>query len=141
MNSLTGEYRHGVDVKGRFFMPSRMLKALEEPFYIFKGPNRSLSVYSQEQWDLLREKLAELPKAQSRELRRTLFPTAQDCTADSQGRVMLSQALRDYAGIEKSVVVIGAGDYCEIWNDAAWDSHSRGLDEVPVETAMDLLDL
>ncbi len=141
MNSLTGEYRHGVDSKGRIFMPSRLLKALGEPFYIFKGPNHSLSIYGQEQWDQLRDKLAELPKAQSRELRRTLFPTAQDCTADTQGRVMLSAALREYAGIEKNVVVIGAGDYGEIWNEGAWDSHSRTLDETPVETAMDLLDL
>ncbi|MDR1669715.1 MAG: division/cell wall cluster transcriptional repressor MraZ [Oscillospiraceae bacterium] len=141
MNSLTGEYRHGVDAKGRFFMPSRLLKALGEPFYIFKGSSQYLCVYNQEQWDKLRENLSELPKSQSRDLRRNLYSTAQDCVADSQGRVMLSPALREHAKIDKNIAIIGAGDYAEIWNDAAWEEECRKFGETPMETAMDLLGL
>jgi MraZ protein len=89
----------------------------------------------------MRDKLAELPKSQSRELRRTLYPTAQDCAADKQGRIMLASALREYAGIGESLTVIGAGDYAEIWNDAAWEEYQKSREDTPLETAMDLLDL
>lgn len=124
MKGLTGEYRHTLDAKGRLFMPSRLLKALGDPFFIFKSSDNCLNVYPREQWEMLEEKLAALPKEQSRELRRSLFPTAQECEPDSQGRILLAQNLREHAELDKNIVIIGLGEYAEIWDANTWDGRS-----------------
>jgi len=121
MNRLFGEYRHLIDAKGRLFMPSRLLKVLGEPFFISVSSDKCLNVYTLDQWEKLEERFENLPEEEEMERRRKFYSIAQECTPDTQGRVLLTQKLRDYAGLTKNVVIAGAGKYAEIWDAAAWD--------------------
>lgn len=122
MAGLFGEYRHTIDAKGRLSMPSRMLKSLGEPFYISVSEDRCLNVYAAEQWVKLEEEMfAGLSPEEERRGRREFFKIAQECEKDAQNRILLSQRLRAYAGLDKNVVIVGAGKYAEIWDAGKWD--------------------
>lgn len=138
---MTGEHQHLLDAKGRLFIPAKLREELGMSFYICKGMDHCLSVYSQEAWGKMEEKLAQLPQSQSRLLKRMLFPTAQRCEPDGQGRILLSAALRDYAAIDKNVIVAGVGDHAEIWAAEKWEEQCEGFSEGSLEEAMNLLGL
>ncbi|MDR0324564.1 MAG: division/cell wall cluster transcriptional repressor MraZ [Oscillospiraceae bacterium] len=122
MAGLFGEYRHTIDAKGRLSMPSRLLKALGDPFYVSVSDDRCLNVYALAQWEKLEEeKFGGLSGAEERKSRRDFYSMAQECVLDSQGRVLLNQKLRSYAALDKNVIIAGAGKYAEIWDAAAWD--------------------
>lgn len=136
---MTGEYQHSIDNKGRLFMPSRLREELGESFTVCKGLGGCLFVYSQENWGKFEEKVNSLPLSQSIQMQRTIFPTAYKCTIDAQGRILLTQKLREYAGVEKNVTVIGLGNHAEIWSTEKWDEVSRGHTEGAMAEAMDSL--
>ena len=138
---MTGEYQHVLDNKGRLFMPARLRDDLGEVFYLCKGLDGCLFVYSSESWGKLEEKIAVLPISQARQIQRTIYPSAQKCEPDSQGRVLINQKLRDYAGLDKNVTVIGAGGHAEIWASAAWENQDAQLTAQTLEDAMNLLNL
>ncbi|MDR0293542.1 MAG: division/cell wall cluster transcriptional repressor MraZ [Oscillospiraceae bacterium] len=122
IKGLLGEYKHTIDAKGRLFMPSRLLKALGEPFYVSVSDDLCLNVYGPDQWEKLEEEeFANLAGADAREKRRKFYSVAQECVPDAQGRVLLTQKLRAYASLDKNAVVVGAGKYAEIWDAAAWE--------------------
>ena len=136
---VTGEYQHSVDSKGRLFMPSRLREELGESFMVCKGLGGCLFVYSQENWGNFEKKVNSLPLSQSIQMQRTVFPTAYKCVVDAQGRILLTQKLREYAGIEKNVTVIGLGNHAEIWSSDKWDQLSSGCTEEVMAAAMDSL--
>lgn len=136
---MTGEFQHSVDSKGRLFMPSRLREELGESFMVCKGLGGCLFVYSQENWSRFEEKVNALPLSQSIRMQRTIFPTAYKCTVDAQGRILLTQKLREYAGIQKNVTVIGLGNHAEIWSTEQWDQVSSGNTEEALASAMDSL--
>lgn len=121
MSGLSGEFRHTIDSKGRLSIPSRLLKSLGEPFHIFGATDGCLNVYTQQRWEELEEELEALPKAHARVVRRSIHSSAQNCEADSQGRVVLEKPLRDHADLSKNVVIVGTGAYVEIWDETRWN--------------------
>jgi MraZ protein len=123
MTGLFGEYRHTIDAKGRLSMPSRLLKALGDPFFISVSEDKCLNIYSAAQWEKLEEeKFSLLSDGKERASRRNFYSLAQEGSLDAQNRVVLTQKLRNYAGLEKNVVIAGAGKYAEIWDAGKWDS-------------------
>ena len=136
---LIGEYTSTLDVKGRFNFPSKLLDDLCESFIITKGLDECLFVYSKEEWQRLEEKIRELPLSKGRTLQRFLFASAMEVQADKQGRVLLSQRLREYAHIEKDLVVIGASYRAEIWDKERWETEGDKLSSETLETAMEEL--
>ncbi len=136
---MTGEYQHSIDNKGRLFMPSRLREELGESFTVCKGLGGCLFVYSQENWGKFEEKVNSLPLSQSIQMQRTVFPTAYKCSVDAQGRILLTQKLREYAGIDKNVTVIGLGNHAEIWGSEKWEAVSQGHTEEAMAAAMDSL--
>lgn len=128
---LLGEYAHTVDDKGRFIMPVKLRDALHDGFVITKGLDGCLYMYSMEQWKILDAKLAALPMSNknARDFVRFFVSGATDSDYDKQGRVLLPQNLRDYAKLDKDIIIAGAGTHAEIWNAEAWKSKQGTLVE------------
>ena len=121
---MTGTYEHNIDAKGRLAIPSKLRDELGSTFYLAMGVDACLAVYPQSTWDRFTEKFASLPMSQSKKMR-SLFANAARCELDSQGRIVIPQKLRKYAGLEKDVVIIGVNDRAEIWSADAWNAQEE----------------
>lgn len=117
-----GEYRHNVDAKGRLAIPARFRSGLAEGLVITRGLDPCLHIYPKSQWLPLAERLSELPVSEPavRALRRNFFTGAFSCDMDKQGRIVLPQALREYAGLDGDVVIAGLNTYIEVWAANRW---------------------
>lgn len=124
---LIGTYQHNIDAKGRVIIPAKLREELGEIFYATKGIDGCIAVRSQSDWEALGKKLAELPAAQTIELRRFLFSGAAALEPDRQGRVLIPQPLREYAGLSKDVVIIGTGSNVEIWDSEKWNAYNNAI--------------
>ena len=116
-----GEYAHNIDSKGRLFIPSKFREELGSSFIITKGVNQCLAVYSEREWDLFERKINELPTKTARPLQLYFIAASQDLEIDAQGRVLIPQKLREFAGLKKQVVVAGMLDHVEVWDADKWD--------------------
>ena len=116
---MTGQYQHSIDAKGRVFIPAKLREELGETFYVTMGMDSCLSVYSDASWAKFTEKFESLPYTKTKAMR-PLFANAAKCEPDSQGRILLPQKLRAYAGLDKDVVIIGVSNRAEIWNAGRW---------------------
>ncbi len=119
LSTMTGEYQHTLDAKGRLFIPSRLREDLGGVFFITVSMDRCLSAYSTESWKEFSEKVNAMPYVKQRKMR-PIFAYAAKCELDSQGRVLLPQNLRDFAGLTKNVTVVGCNNHAELWDSSAW---------------------
>lgn len=117
---MTGEYQHSLDSKGRIFIPAKLRDELGEVFFVTLSMDRCLCAYSQENWQVLSEKVNAMPYVRQRRMR-PLFAHAARCELDGQGRALIPQGLREYAGLSKNVTVVGCNNHAELWDSAAWD--------------------
>lgn len=136
---LYGEYQHNMDLKGRVTVPSKFREDLSDKFYVCKGLDNCLFMLSEAQWQILIEKVASMPVAQARNVQRYFFSGAADVETDKQGRILLPQALRDYAGLTKEVTVIGTGTRAEIWDTDNWKAYNAAQTQESIESAMEAL--
>ena len=134
---MTGTYEHSIDAKGRLIFPIKLREALGEHFVIFKGLDNCINVYSQEKWAAFEQQLAALP-SKARKVQR-FFSANFECEPDAQGRILIPQTLREYAGLRKDVTVIGMIDHVEIWDSAAWKAYNDSTDTEDVAAMMDML--
>ena len=116
---MTGEYQHSLDNKGRLFIPAKLREELGDVFYLTLSMDRCLCAYSAENWKAFSDKVSAMPYVRQRKMR-PLFAHAARCELDSQGRALIPQGLRDYAGLEKNVTVVGCNNHAELWNSEAW---------------------
>lgn len=139
---FTGEYLHTLDTKGRVIIPSRLRDGLGEKFMITRGLDHCIFAYPLSEWASLEEKMIKFPltKKDYRAYNRLFFSGAMEVEADKQGRVLIPQYLRDYAGIEKDVMIIGVADRVELWNEAAWKEYFEEVDSNYEELAEKLDD-
>ncbi len=138
---LMGSYQHNIDPKGRVIMPAKFREELGEVFYATKGTDESITVLSKKAWEELGEKICALPSAQTKDLKRFLFSSAAELIPDKQGRVLIPQLLRDYAHLEKDVVIIGTGSRVEIWDAERWNKYNSEISESQVLEIMNLYEL
>lgn len=136
---LIGEYQHNLDAKGRAFIPARFREELGEHFIVTKGLDNCLFVYSLEEWSKLEEKIRSLPLSKARNLQRFFFAGASDLEADKQGRVLIPANLREYAFLQKDVMIIGASNRVEIWDRQRWNDICGEITPQSVVEAMDEL--
>ena len=122
---MTGIYQHTIDAKGRLFIPARLREELGDVFHVTLSMEKCLSAYSNESWEKFMEKIKAMPKAKQIKMR-PLFSHAAKCELDAQGRILLSQALRDFASLKKSVTVVGAGECAELWDSEVWAAVDAG---------------
>ncbi|MBP5151851.1 MAG: division/cell wall cluster transcriptional repressor MraZ [Lachnospiraceae bacterium] len=134
-----GEYNHTVDEKGRLIIPSKFREELGDEFVVTKGLDGCLFVYDENEWKLLEEKLKALPltNRDARAFVRFMLAGAAQVEPDKQGRILLPQVLRNFAGLDKDVVLIGVASRIEIWNKEKWeDASSEGnMDEIAEKMA------
>ncbi len=117
---MTGQYQHTLDNKGRIFVPVKLREELGPVFYITLSMDRCLSAYSAENWELLTEKVNAMPYIRQRKIR-PLYAHAIRCELDAQGRVLIPQNLRDWAGLVKNVTVVGCNNHAELWDSESWE--------------------
>ncbi|MCD7922033.1 MAG: division/cell wall cluster transcriptional repressor MraZ [Clostridiales bacterium] len=128
-----GQYNHSVDAKGRIIMPAKFREILGEEFVVTKGMDGCLFVYSNEEWENIESKFRNVSSANkdARKFMRFFFAGAADCEVDKQGRVLIPPKLREYAGLQKEVVLAGVGNRIEIWNTENWQENEfDDMDEI-----------
>ena len=118
---MTGIYQHTLDAKGRLFIPAKLREELGETFYVTISPEKCLSAYSQENWDDVARRVAAMTNVQQRKMR-PLFAPAARAELDSQGRALIPQNLRDFAGLKQKVTVIGCNNHAELWDSETWSA-------------------
>lgn len=138
---MTGQYAHNIDAKGRLFIPARLREELGQTFHVTVGMDHCLSIYSDESWAAFTDKVRSLPYSKAKALR-PLFANAVDCEPDGQGRILIPAKLREYADLQKEVVVIGSFDRAEIWNAERWArEEAMAFDSGALEQAMEEMGL
>lgn len=134
---LTDQFRHSLDSKNRIIIPAKHREQLGPVFMITKGVDSCLNVYSMEEWKKYSDKLDALPKNKTADVRRFIYANASEVTPDQQGRVVISPVLRKFAGIEKNIVIVGCGNYAEIWSEEKWDELNSEENIADIAALMD----
>ena len=135
-----GEYQHSVDPKKRLALPSKFRKELGTRVVVTRGLDKCLFVYPIKTWKELAEKLGNLPMGESttRSFVRLMLAGAVDSDVDSQGRILLPEYLKEYAGLDRAVTVAGLFNRLEIWDEEKWKTYRSKAEENNDEIAEQL---
>ncbi|MFA6534090.1 MAG: division/cell wall cluster transcriptional repressor MraZ [Patescibacteria group bacterium] len=137
-----GEYQHSLDEKGRLAIPVKFRRELAKAV-VTKGLDDCLVIYPAAEWKKLADKLASLPisQANTRAFSRLMLAGAMDVAVDGQGRVGLPDYLREFAGLNKKVIITGLYNRVEIWDQAKWEKYRQGVEGQSGEIAEKLGEL
>ncbi|MDP4803469.1 MAG: division/cell wall cluster transcriptional repressor MraZ [Candidatus Nanopelagicales bacterium] len=126
-----GTHAPRLDEKGRLVLPAKFREGLSAGVVLTKGQDRSIVVWPAAEFAAYAERLNEASRsdARVRAYLRVLFSGAFDEIPDRQGRVTMPAALREYAGLDRDVMVVGNGTTVEIWDAAAWGTYLEGQEE------------
>lgn len=118
-----GEYQHTLDPKNRVIMPSKFREKLGDSFVMTKGLDNCLFIYSSAEWSIVEDKLKSLPMTNkdARAFVRFFFAGASECELDKQGRMVMPNNHKEYAKIDKDLVIIGVSTRIEIWSREEWN--------------------
>lgn len=138
---LIGEYEHSMDSKGRLIMPAKLREDIGEKFIVTKGLDGCLFAFSLTEWTNFEQKLRSLPisNKDARTFTRFFFAGAIDCEIDKQGRFLISSNLREFAGLEKDVVIVGMDSRIEIWNKEKWQHCDDDISADEIAEKMEML--
>ncbi|MBP3477222.1 MAG: division/cell wall cluster transcriptional repressor MraZ [Lachnospiraceae bacterium] len=129
-----GEYNHTIDAKGRLIVPSKFRETLGDTFVVTKGLDGCLFVYDNEEWGIFEEKLKSLPitNKEARQFVRFFLAGAAEVEVDKQGRILVPNVLREFAELNKDVVLIGVASRIEIWSKERFDGMAayEDMDEI-----------
>lgn len=129
-----GEYNHTIDTKGRLIVPSKFREALGDTFVVTKGLDGCLFVYDNQEWNAFEEKLKSLPitNKEARQFARFFLAGAAEVEVDKQGRILVPNILREFAQINKEVVLIGVASRIEIWSKERFEGITafEDMDEI-----------
>ncbi|GAA1643624.1 division/cell wall cluster transcriptional repressor MraZ [Nonomuraea fuscirosea] len=136
-----GTHQPRLDDKGRLFLPAKYREELAEGLVITKGQERCLYVFPVEEFQRITEALSTAPVTAKavRDYSRVFFASASDEKPDKQGRITIPQSLRQYAGLERDCVVIGANTRLEIWDAQAWDTYLSAQEQAFAELSEEVL--
>ena len=128
---LIGEYTHSIDEKGRTSLPSKFKAEMGVRVFLSRGLDKTISVYTEESWKKINEKLANLSitKEAERKFSRFMLSGAIEVELDKQGRIRIPDFLREYAGLGKKIVWTGLGDKAEIWSEERWKEYIQSTVE------------
>ncbi|MBI4573062.1 MAG: division/cell wall cluster transcriptional repressor MraZ [candidate division NC10 bacterium] len=118
-----GQHEHAIDDKGRLSIPAKLREALKkEKKLVLTSSDGYITAYPLKTWRELEARIRGNPtfKRDRRDFLRVVYSSAEDVEIDPQGRILLSQGLRQRAGITREVVIIGVMDEMEIWDKARW---------------------
>ncbi len=138
---FSGMSNHSIDAKGRIVLPAKFREELGESFYLARGfGNECVQVLSKEQFNAISEKIQALPANKAMALQYVFTASAVEVTPNAQGRVIIPQTLRDFAGLEGEALVIGMNTRLEIWSKKKFDSFMASQNDV-ISEALALLTL
>lgn len=128
---FTGEHQHTLDEKGRVILPARFRDRLASGLYLAPGQDRCVDVYPVSVFERRVEQLRSLPREdqRARGYLRVFLAGAHQETPDTQGRVTLPQRLREYAGLEKDLTVVGNDEHLELWDRDVWTAYRTSAEE------------
>ena len=116
---MTGKYTHGLDAKGRLIIPAQMRRELGDVCYVVRGSDKCLLVYSEEGWEKFCAQFEGIRLSDSSAMR-YIFANSATCELDAQGRILVPNELRKYAGIDKDVTIIGLPGRAELWDSGEY---------------------
>src|SRR5437868_54661 len=121
-----GEYEHTIDIKGRLIIPSKFREVFKENyverFFVTRGLDTCLFVFAEDEWKKQEAKFRSLSftSAEARQFNRLYFSGACEVTCDQQGRILIPDYLKEFAKLERDVVIVGVSNRMEIWNKDGW---------------------
>ena len=138
---LIGEYEHSLDAKGRLIMPAKLREDIGETFIVTKGLDGCLFAFSKTEWSNFEAKLRTLPVSNknARDFTRFFFAGAIECEIDKQGRFLISSNLREFAKLDKDVVIIGMTSRLEIWSKEKWTACDEAISADEIAENMSML--
>ena len=138
-----GEYNHNLDEKGRLAVPVKFRNDLKKGAVVTKGLDGCLFLYTMDEWKILAEKLSKLPISQSgtRAFARLMLAGAMDVQVDKQGRIIIPDYLRKYAGMKKKIIVSGLYNRLEIWDENSWEKYKEKTEKESEDIAEKLGEL
>ena len=127
-----GRYEHTIDEKGRITIPSKFREELGNAVYLTQGFDGNLQVLPPDLFELMASRVRSISylDANSRRLRRILFANAERVTFDGVGRVLLPAFLRETANLKEMAIVVGSGDYFELWSPDIWQAQQITLNDI-----------
>ncbi|MGN0152100.1 MAG: division/cell wall cluster transcriptional repressor MraZ [Wujia sp.] len=137
---MKGQSNHNLDAKGRLIIPARLRDGLGSSFVLCRGMDKNIYAYPAEEWENFSDKLNALPVSDknARKFKEFFQGSASDCEVDGQFRIVIPQNLREWAGIDKEVVLVGNGATAEIWDKAAWEKYNS-VEEMDIDAiSMDM---
>ena len=117
-----GQYVHSFDDKNRLTVPAKYRELIADGAFVVQGLDRNLMVLTPAAFEIIYQRIMamNLTDPTARLLRRIILGSASQLEVDKSGRILLPQNLREFAGLNGDVVLIGQGDYFEIWEPALW---------------------
>lgn len=134
---LIGEYIHSIDTKKRLSIPAKFRREIGKRAVLTRGLDRSLFLYSVDEWKKIAEKLSKLPagQASTRGFVRLMLAGALDVEIDSLGRILVPDYLKEYAGIGESAVITGVYNRLEIWDERVWSEYKGRMEREATDIA------
>lgn len=135
---FTGEFNHTLDAKNRLFIPAKHREELGEDFMVVRSIRENcIKVYSLAEWDNFLKPIMELPRKTGEATLRFLHRNAAKVSPDSQGRILLPTGLVEYAQITRNAVVVGCGNYAEIWSEENYNKAVEDEDQEAIKLALE----
>jgi MraZ protein len=134
---LLGTYTPRLDEKGRLILPAKFRARLAAGLVMTRGQERCLFLMPMDEFSRMYEQVRQAPvtSRQARDYLRVLLSGASDEVPDKQGRISIPPVLREYAGLDRDVAVIGAGTRVEVWDRAAWEAYLAEQESAYSDTA------
>ncbi|WP_125098371.1 division/cell wall cluster transcriptional repressor MraZ [Leucobacter chromiireducens] len=131
-----GTFTPKLDDKGRLILPAKFRAELSDGLVITRGQEHCLYVFSEQEFTAMHERISQAPMTSkhARDYLRVFLSGAHPETPDKQHRVTIPPGLRDYAGLDRDLAVIGAGSRAEIWDATAWETYLREQEAAFSET-------
>lgn len=124
---LIGQYEHTIDIKKRLALPSKFRGELGDKVIITKGLENCLVVYTESEWQIMAQKLSNLPISQveARSFSRNILAGAMEVGLDKLGRILVPDYLKEYANLKKNVTICGLSNRLEIWDSEKWAEYVK----------------
>lgn len=135
-----GEYSHSIDPKKRLAIPSKFRSELKNKVVVTRGLDKCLFIYPMRVWEELAKKLGTLPMGESgtRSFIRLMLAGAVDVDFDRQGRVLIPDYLKEYAGLDRNVIIAGLFNRLEVWDENRWNEYKQSAEKNTDEIAEQL---
>ncbi len=129
--NFIGQGSYSIDNKGRIIVPAKFRARLGPRAIVTRGIENCLQIFPEERWETLTMALNERPfgAEKVRIFRRKFLASASECELDRQGRIMIPETLRKYAHLDGEGIIIGVGDYLEIWAPDTWKQFDESTEE------------